>query len=180
MMSSIESENCQQLGVPVERADRSGVSEWQQRQVELEYRLLLLVDRLRTQISGSASQLGLTPQQATLLRHLGTTRTVSELANLLACDRSNVTGLIKRLTTRGLVEQTSDTRDKRVRHLRLTEAGEELRVMLQRSFFAESPATRTLRSDERSQFLALLRKVTSDDQQPDRKQSERVGNQTPR
>lgn len=172
MMSSIESEDSQRSGVPVERADRSGLSEWQERQVELEYRLLLLVDRLRTQISGSASQLGLTPQQATLLRHLGTSRTMSELANILACDRSNVTGLIKRLAARGLVEQTIDTHDKRVRHLRLTKAGEELRKVLQRSFFTESPATRTLRSDERSQFLALLRKVTPDDQQLDRKESE--------
>jgi MarR family transcriptional regulator, organic hydroperoxide resistance regulator len=129
-------------------------------QAELEYRLLVLVDQLRARTAVVAAELGLTPQQALLLRHLGRPRTMGEIAVALACDRSNVTGLVDRLAARGLVERVVDADDRRIKHLWLTAEGQALRTALQKRFFAESPATAGLPPSERRELLLLLRKLT--------------------
>ncbi len=131
-------------------------------QAELEYRLLVLVDQLRARTAVVAAELGLTPQQAMLLRHLGRPRTMGEIAVALACDRSNVTGLVDRLAARGLMKRVVDEDDRRVKHLWLTDEGQALRAALQERFFAESPATAGLPGEERRQLLLLLRKLTPD------------------
>jgi DNA-binding MarR family transcriptional regulator len=135
---------------------------YQERQAELEYRLLVLVDQLRARIAVVAAELGLTPQQAMLLRHLGQRRTMGDIAHLLACDRSNVTGLVHRLAARGLVERTADPDDRRIKYLILTEEGRALRGALQDRFFPLSPTTEGLPPAERHQLLLLLRKLTPD------------------
>ena len=134
----------------------------QELQAELEQRLLALVDQLRARISAVAAEFGLTPQQAILLRHLDRPRTMSELATILACDRSNVTGLVDRLVDRGLVDRVSDLHDRRVKQLLLTDEGQGYRAALQKRFFTESPATADLAPSERGQLLTLLRKLTPD------------------
>lgn len=131
-------------------------------QAELELRLLLLVDQLRARIAVVAADLGLTPQQAMLLRRLGQPRTMGDIAEALACDRSNVTGLVDRLAARGLLERVPDPTDRRTRHLVLTAEGQALRVQLQARLFADSPAIDALQPGERFQFLQLLRKLTSE------------------
>jgi MarR family transcriptional regulator, organic hydroperoxide resistance regulator len=55
---------------------------------------------------------------------------MSELAGILGCDNSNVTGIIDRLEYRGLVERRPAEHDRRVKLLALTAAGEELRTEL--------------------------------------------------
>ncbi len=135
-------------------------------QTELEYRLLVLVDQLRGRIAAVAAELGLTPQQAILLRHLGRPRTMGEIAEVLACDRSNVTGLVDRLAARGLVERVSDPDDRRVKYLVLTDAGRAHRAGLQERLFVQSPATGGLAPAERHQLLTLLRKLTPDLAEP--------------
>jgi DNA-binding MarR family transcriptional regulator len=129
-------------------------------QVELEHRLLVLADRLRVRLAVAAADLGVTPQQAILLRHLGRPRTMGELAGLLACDPSNVTGLVGRLEARGLVERAVDPADRRVKRLRLTAAGRAHRERLHERFFDDSPVTAPLDRDERRRLLALLRTLT--------------------
>ena len=140
---------------------------WRELQAELEHRLLVLVDHLRARIGCVAAELGLTPQQAVLLRYLDQPRTMGELATVLACDRSNVTGLVDRLAARGLVERVSDPRDRRVKHLLLTDEGKAYRDALQERFLAESPISRDLEPGERQQLLTLLRKLTADPGAPD-------------
>lgn len=135
---------------------------YQELQVELEFRLLALVDRLRARMAAVAGELGLTPQQAILLRHLGRPRSMGELADVLACDPSNVTGLVDRLAARGLVERVVDPADRRVKRLLLTDDGWAQRARLQERFFGVSPATGDLSGAERGQLLALLRKLTPD------------------
>lgn len=49
-----------------------------------------------------------------------------ELGELLLVSRANVTGLVDCLARRGLVERTQHERDRRVRLVRLTKAGENL------------------------------------------------------
>lgn len=131
-------------------------------QAEIDQRLLALVDLLRARIAVVAADVGLTPQQAILLRQLGQPRAMCEVAAILACDRSNVTGLVGRLEDRGLVERTSDPHDRRVKRLRLTAAGAATAAAVQARMFADSPSTADLDAEERRRLLALLRKLTPD------------------
>ena len=50
---------------------------------------------------------------------------MNELAALLACDNSNVTGLVDRLEARGLVTRQPSPEDRRVKHIVLTDAGRD-------------------------------------------------------
>src|ERR1700737_751264 len=52
------------------------------------------------------------------------------LAGTLACDASNVTGLVDRLESRGLVRRHPSATDRRVKVLDLTPAGSRLRTLL--------------------------------------------------
>ncbi len=52
---------------------------------------------------------------------------MGKLAGAMACDASNVTGLVDRLESRGLVCRHADASDRRVKVLKLTPAGVRLR-----------------------------------------------------
>jgi MarR family transcriptional regulator, organic hydroperoxide resistance regulator len=86
----------------------------------------------RGRLVGRIFELGLTPPQAFALRRLDPERPVpmSELAGWLACDASNVTGLVDRLEARGLVERRAVEHDRRVKALAVTPAGVEMRKRL--------------------------------------------------
>jgi DNA-binding MarR family transcriptional regulator len=72
-----------------------------------------------------ATEFDMTPQQVYALRNLGGERaiTMSEFATLLGCDASNVTAIVDKLESRGLVERRSAATDRRVKALVLTPAG---------------------------------------------------------
>lgn len=75
----------------------------------------------------AARDLKLTPQQAQLLcscEHRPSSMT--DLAALLNCDKTNVTGLVDRVAKRDLVTRSSDPSDRRVSQVTLTEQGREL------------------------------------------------------
>ena len=71
-----------------------------------------------------ASEFDLSPPQVRALGVLDPDRPVpmSELAEALHCDNSNVTGIVDRLEDRGLVERRSATHDRRVKMLAVTDA----------------------------------------------------------
>ena len=79
-----------------------------------------------------ASEFELSPPQVRALGVLDPDRPVpmSELAEALHCDNSNVTGIVDRLEDRGLVERRSATHDRRVKMLAVTERGAEIRERL--------------------------------------------------
>ncbi|MFG2264358.1 MarR family winged helix-turn-helix transcriptional regulator [Streptomyces sp. NPDC048720] len=60
------------------------------------------------------------------LRRTGHELTPSELARETFSSGAAVTKRLKQLTERGLIERRGDTRDRRVAHLRLTDAGRDL------------------------------------------------------
>lgn len=60
------------------------------------------------------------------LRRTGHELTPSELARETFSSGAAVTKRLKQLTARGLVERRGDTRDRRVAHVRLTDAGRDL------------------------------------------------------
>jgi DNA-binding MarR family transcriptional regulator len=87
-----------------------------------------------------AQEFDLAPQQMIALRMLGTgPKKMSELANALFCDNSNVTGIADRLEQRGLVKRDAAEGDRRVKLLVLTKEGERMRVEITKRM-AEPPA----------------------------------------
>jgi DNA-binding MarR family transcriptional regulator len=77
-------------------------------------------------------ELDLSPAQCHLLHVLEPDRPVpmGKLAETLACDASNVTGLVDRLESRGLLRRAASPEDRRVKVLELTPAGTRLRAQL--------------------------------------------------
>jgi DNA-binding MarR family transcriptional regulator len=79
-----------------------------------------------------AAELQLSPAQCHVLHLIepGRPLPMGRLADTLACDASNVTGLVDRLETRGLVRRCASAEDRRVKVLELTAAGSRLRTQL--------------------------------------------------
>jgi DNA-binding MarR family transcriptional regulator len=110
-------------------------------------RLMLSMEALYTRESRKA---GLTSQQAQLLCTAARRQaSLGEIADVLRCDRSNVSRLLDRLGPRGLAYRGSADRDGRVAVVRLTDEGqtvvrrfeENLEARLN-ELVAEWPATR--------------------------------------
>ena len=90
---------------------------------------------------------------------LGQPRSMGELAQRLVCDASNVTGLVDRLETRGLIERRPGPDDRRVRMLVLTTAGEELRSRALERFTEPPTGIAALTAEEQRTLRDLLRKA---------------------
>jgi DNA-binding MarR family transcriptional regulator len=99
-------------------------------------RLFFEHGRPRMMVAGQ--ELELSPPQSIVLRLLDEPRPMGELAQLMHCDNSNLTGIVDRLEERGLVERTQAEGDRRVRLIALTDGGCELREELNRRM-AEPP-----------------------------------------
>jgi len=100
-----------------------------------------------------ASEFDLSPPQVRALGVLDPERPVpmSELAEALHCDNSNVTGIVDRLEDRGLVERRSATHDRRVKMLAVTERGAAVREQLaERLEQAPGPLARLSPEDQRA------------------------------
>src|SRR5713101_5549629 len=86
----------------------------------------------RANLPPLAAELQLSPAQCHVLHLIEPERPIpmGELAETLACDASNVTGLVDRLESRGLVRRRPSAEDRRVKVLDLTETGARLRAQL--------------------------------------------------
>ncbi len=111
----------------------------------------------------AASELDLHPAQAGALLQLASPLPMNELATLLACDNSNVTGLIDRLEARGLVTRQPSSHDRRVKHVVLTNAGRRLHARLLDRVGRPPPAFERLSLAQQRQLRDLLRQVREDD-----------------
>jgi DNA-binding MarR family transcriptional regulator len=108
-----------------------------------------------------ASEFELSPPQVRALAVLDPDRPVpmSELAEALHCDNSNVTGIVDRLEDRGLVERRSATHDRRVKMLAVTPRGAEVRERLaERLDEAPEPLARLSLDDQRT-LRAIMRRA---------------------
>src|SRR5438045_6211306 len=79
----------------------------------------------RADLPSLASEFELSAAQCHVLHliHPGQPIPMGKLAASLSCDASNVTGLVDRLESRGLVRRHADATDRRVKVLELTQAG---------------------------------------------------------
>jgi len=111
----------------------------------------------------AASELDLHPAQAGALMQLATPLPMNELASLLGCDNSNVTGLIDRLEARDLVARQGSPDDRRVKHVVLTDAGRELRARMLERVGRPPAGFDRLTPAEHRQLRDLMRKVLADD-----------------
>lgn len=105
--------------------------------------------------------LDLTPTQGLLLKQLkfGAPLPMSALADTMACDASNVTGVVDKLESRGLIVRQSAENDRRVKMLVVTEKGRDVQRRL-RALAARSPeAIAALPRAVREQAVAALRSV---------------------
>jgi DNA-binding MarR family transcriptional regulator len=106
-----------------------------------------------------SEEFDLSGSQLHALYLLGQPRSMGDLAQRLVCDASNVTGLVDRLESRGLIERRPGPDDRRVRMLVLTRAGEELRTRAL-ARFTEAPAgIASLTLAEQRALRDLLRKA---------------------
>jgi DNA-binding MarR family transcriptional regulator len=84
---------------------------------------------------------------------------MNELAAVLACDSSNVTGLVDRLEARGLVARQPSPEDRRVKRVVLTPAGARLRAELLDRVGRPPDGFERLSRAEQRQLRDLLRRV---------------------
>jgi DNA-binding MarR family transcriptional regulator len=88
---------------------------------------------------------------------------MNQIASMLKCEPSNITGLVDRLAARGLVTREPSPTDRRVKLITVTRAGAELsqKVWSALDFAAEPLAA--LSSQERVTLRDLLRRISADD-----------------
>jgi DNA-binding MarR family transcriptional regulator len=94
--------------------------------------LLQFLMSQRGQMPTLAATLELSPAQCHVLHVIEPGRPIpmKQLAATLSCDASNVTGLVDRLESRGLVRRLPGRADRRVKQLDLTPTGARLRAQL--------------------------------------------------
>jgi DNA-binding MarR family transcriptional regulator len=108
-----------------------------------------------------AQRFGLSPQQLHLLRNLapGVEQPMSALADLLFCDPSNVTGIVDRLESRGLIERRPHPADRRVKRIAITDHGAEVRAEAMRLIYEPPEAIKRLSRAEQRELRDLARKA---------------------
>jgi MarR family transcriptional regulator, organic hydroperoxide resistance regulator len=114
----------------------------------------------RRRFMSLAKEYGLTPQQNSTLYMLapGQRITMNELAEMLMCDASNVTGIVDKLEARGLARR-GQAEDRRVKVLTLTAAGEALRVEMLDRLLEPPPWLLDLSRDDQRTLRDLLRRA---------------------
>ena len=150
MMSTIVGINYTE---PMVRAKNDACAAWQ-----------LLVELLlsqRTQLPTLAAALELSPTQCHVLHLIEPGRPIpmKQLALTLACDASNVTGLVDRLESRGLVRRQPGKTDRRVKELDLTPTGARLRTELMARMTSPPATLGRLSSRDQRTLVRLLRQL---------------------
>jgi DNA-binding MarR family transcriptional regulator len=123
--------------------------------------LLRLFFAQRAHLPPLASELQLSPAQCHLLHLIEPDRPLpmGRLAETLACDASNVTGLVDRLEARGLLRRRPSDADRRVKVLVLTPTGSRLRALLLHRMTAPPAALQRLSVREQRALVRLLRRL---------------------
>jgi MarR family transcriptional regulator, organic hydroperoxide resistance regulator len=113
----------------------------------------------RANLPPVAAEFQLSPAQCHLLHLMqpGQSVPMGRLADTLACDASNVTGLVDRLESRGIVRRRPSEEDRRVKALELTAVGIRLRdIVLER--ITKPPKTLDRLSPEDQRALVKILK----------------------
>ncbi|MGW0827954.1 MarR family winged helix-turn-helix transcriptional regulator [Streptomyces sp. NPDC002845] len=119
-----------------------------------------VVARYHEEYESAAAEHALTGAQARLLSLLSLEPLpMRRLAQKLKCEPSNVTGIVDRLETRGLVERRPDPTDRRVKLAATTQEGRRIARDLRDSLnFAREPLA-GLSEEERLALRDMLRRM---------------------
>ena len=112
----------------------------------------------RAHLPSLHAELDLSPVQCHVLHLIEPDRPLpmSRLAETLSCDASNITGLVDRLESRGLVRRQPASHDRRVRVLQLTPTGARLRAQLLRRMTGGSLPLSRLSLDQHRTLVKIL------------------------
>jgi len=112
----------------------------------------------RERLPSLGADFDLSPVQCHVLHLIEPDRPVpmGRLANTLACDASNVTGLVDRLEARGLVQRHPSAADRRVKVIQLTPTGSRLRSQLLRRMTADTLPLSKLSLKEQRLLVRML------------------------
>jgi len=126
---------------------------------DTERALFELVDVYDRAYEDAAARLSLSAAQACVLGRLDAPRGMGSLARELGCDASNITQIVARLETAGLLTRAPNPDDGRSRLVTRTAQGEEVNRRFQEAFTFARAAVGRLTPDERDQLTALVRKA---------------------
>lgn len=104
---------------------------------------------------------GLRPASFGTLRLLDEPRTMSEIAEFLHCDNSNVTGIVDGLEERGLATRRPGEHDRRVKLIALTAAGQRLRDRLVEAIEVPPPWLRRLPPADQRALAEILARASA-------------------
>ena len=123
--------------------------------------LIQLFFAQRANLPPLAAELQLSPAQCHVLRLIEPGRPIpmGRLAEALACDASNVTGLVDRLESRGLVRRRASAEDRRVKVLDLTPTGSRLRTLLLDRMTTPPATLRRLSAREQRTLVRILARL---------------------
>lgn len=115
----------------------------------------------RGQLPALAGELDLSPVQCHVLHLMrpGQPIPMGRLAETLACDASNVTGLVDRLESRGLVARRASSEDRRVKVLILTPTGVRLRARLHQRLASPPDPVSRLSDAEQQALVRILERL---------------------
>ncbi len=115
----------------------------------------------RGQLPILAAEFELSPVQCHVLHLIEPDQPVpmGRLAETLACDASNVTGLVDRLESRGLLKRRAAASDRRVKVLTLTPTGARLRAELHRRMADPPDPFRRLSAEEQQTLVRILERL---------------------
>jgi DNA-binding MarR family transcriptional regulator len=128
---------------------------------EIHTLLVALTSRVKAHEDECMRRLGLTRMEAKALYRLepGQTVPVRTVAERGLVDPSNLSPAVESLEARGLVARPPAPHDRRVRAVRLTPEGEELRERLATCLHDEHPAVARLSESDRESLRDLLRRL---------------------
>jgi MarR family transcriptional regulator, organic hydroperoxide resistance regulator len=108
-----------------------------------------------------AAEFDLSPMQAFALRLIepGTPLAMSDLAEALHCDASNVTGIVDRLEVRGVIARRGADHDRRMKMLVVTEKGAALRERLLERISEPPPPIAALSGADQRSLRDILRRA---------------------
>ena len=123
--------------------------------------LSVLIQRRYAQI---CAEFDLTPVQGQALRVLDPGRPIpmSTLAEQLLCDASNVTGIVDKLESRGLIARQGADHDRRVKQLAVTERGCEIRDKLIAAIMTPPRSVLGLPREVKTRLAEILRTLLSE------------------
>jgi DNA-binding MarR family transcriptional regulator len=126
---------------------------------------LRLFESERPRVMALYRESGLTPPQLMTLRRVGQegAMPMRDVAQWLACDASNVTGIVDRLEERGFLKRRPSADDRRVTMLELTAKGTAIARKLSERMSVPPEALKSLSGSDQRQLREILERALDTD-----------------